>query len=52
MKKIDVIPVFAPTQYLLYLLDNSSGVVVENRQQNFGNEEAKQLKALQQLLCK
>jgi len=37
-------------EWLLYLLDNSSGAVVENRQLNLGNEEAKQLKVLLQPL--
>jgi len=38
--------------YTLYLLNNNSSVAVENRQQKLGNEEEKQLKALQQLLYK
>ena len=49
--KIDVDAVFAPSCYVLYLLDNSSGITVRNRQHKLGAEEEKQLTAIMSILC-
>jgi len=48
--KTEISPVFVPTRYLLYLLDNSSAVSVVNTQCKLGEEEAKQFKALEKIL--
>ena len=49
--RIDVDVVFSPSRYVLYLMDNSSGTVVRNRQFKLGTEEEKQLTAIMSILC-
>ena len=49
--KVDIDAVFAPSRYVLYLMDNCSGPAVRNRHLKRGNEEDKQPAAIISILC-
>ena len=49
--KMDVEAVFAPSRYVLYLMDYPSGITVRSRQHKLGAEEEKQLTAIMSILC-
>ena len=49
--KIDIDAVFAPSRYVLNLMDNCSGTAVHNRHLKLGNEDDKQLATIMSILC-